>query len=155
MRQQRLGACANDSLLRTRRRQLRQGALQLAHRGRGSAFQPSISDCRTIVEADCIFEAADSTTTIPCAGILGDKGAAMLNEFAALVALASWLFNSAAEQAARPQAAGGETPPIVYSHGNGGPGFSSHEQVTLKPDGTVVFETSGPVAFDWTTQNRV
>src|SRR5262245_16873903 len=45
-------------------------------------------------------------------------------------------------------------PPLVYERSNGGPGFSAHERITLKADGSVVYETSGPLDFEWTTQNR-
>jgi hypothetical protein len=53
------------------------------------------------------------------------------------------------------RAAGDPQPPLVYIHSNGGPGFSSREQITVRQNGTVTFETSGPIAFDWSTQNRV
>jgi hypothetical protein len=74
--------------------------------------------------------------------------------FVATVLIAS-MVSLGTGHAFRQRAAPSDRPPIVYSRSNGGPGFSSRERIALRPDGTVDFETSGPIAFDWTTQNRV
>jgi hypothetical protein len=57
-------------------------------------------------------------------------------------------------RAAPQRGSGAARPPLVYEFSTGGPGFSSYEKVTLIADGSVLYETSGPVRYEWTVQNR-